>query len=77
MSIEHKNDEHLLLVGKEVFSMSNWTLFFTFTGVAVVTAQLFRFVDFIEHSSKEHIVFQEKTSLLNELKEKLWILWRN
>ncbi|MCI8849475.1 MAG: hypothetical protein HFF85_06070 [Oscillibacter sp.] len=57
--------------------MSNWTLFFTFTGVAVTTAQLFRFVDFIERSSKEHIVFQGKLQLLEKLKEKLWTFWKN
>ncbi|MCI8808866.1 MAG: hypothetical protein HFF84_01845 [Oscillibacter sp.] len=57
--------------------MTNWTLFFTFTGVAVATAQLFRFIDFIERPSKSHVVFQHKAQLWPALKEKLWMFWKS
>lgn len=57
--------------------MTNWTLFFTVTGVAAATAQLFRFVDLIERPSDRPVAFRHKAQLWDNLKEKLWMFWKS
>lgn len=61
--------------------MAGWTFFFTVLGVAVLTAQLFRVIDFIERPSRRRrgapLPAAWNVRLWNSLREKRWTSWRS
>ena len=63
--------------------MTGWTLFFTIVGVAFLTAQIFRLIDFIERPTRRHAACRRTlptawtVRLWNTLDEKPWTSWRS
>ena len=61
--------------------MTGWTFFFVVLGVAVLTAQLFRFIDLIERPSRRRrsatLPVAWNVRLWNSLGEKRWTSWRS
>lgn len=66
--------------------MTGWTLFFIILGVAFLTAQLFRLIDFIERPTRHArrtAVYQKilpgvwNIPLLTALNEKRWMSWKS
>ena len=62
--------------------MTGWTLFFTLLGAAILTAQLFRFIDLIEQParrSRKAVCLPAAWNVMfwETLREKPWTSWRS
>ena len=64
------------------FPMTGWTLFFTLLGAAILTAQLFRFIDLIERPARRSrkavcLPAAWNVRLWASLSKKTWMSWRS
>lgn len=62
--------------------MTGWTLFFTLLGAAILTAQLFRFIDLIEQPARRSrkavcLPAAWNVRLWAILSKKTWTSWRS
>lgn len=62
--------------------MTGWTLFFTLFGAAILTAQLFRFIDLIERPARRSrkavcLPAAWNVRLWASLSKKTWMSWRS